>query len=222
MWQSVPTLGPIAAGLVSGLAGLLLGACAGSSAPQSRGQLASAGAAASPVAEVVTSKPICAADNPFCAPTMATPSASPVSTAVPCGTVPIDLRPAGVHIMVAVSGAAHMSAYWPAIETTLRSLREKNPTASFGMQLLWADPLDLSMGQTTRNMNNHACGGTHNTSLDLGDHDSQALIDFLGARHPGRALRTRSTRSLRSSIRSTIISPTPRRSRIPRAPTTCS
>jgi len=139
-----------------------------------------AGAPAAPDTAIIPEMmAMCAADNLFCTPPptlapMATGNAPTVPTATDCGAVPIDLRPAGVNIMVAIDGAANMAPHWKDIATALRSLRENNPTASFGVHVFWADAIDLNADtQANMNMSNNGCAEIHNQVLELGAHTSQ-------------------------------------------------
>src|SRR5215510_272309 len=85
-----------------------------------------AGAPAPEDAGIVTATPLCAADNPFCQQPALAPTGTGAPMLVPtqtdCGAVPIDLRPAGVNIMIAVDGAASMMAHWADLSTAIRSL----------------------------------------------------------------------------------------------------
>ena len=70
---------------------------------------------------VVAEAPVCAADNPFCAgastPLITQTSTAPAASSgvlTECSTVPIDLTPAGVNIMIGVDGSDSMaSPRWP-------------------------------------------------------------------------------------------------------------
>jgi hypothetical protein len=99
--------------------------------------------------------------------------------------LPIDLRPSGVNIMLAIDGAAGMAPHWADIATAIRSLRESNPTASFGVQLFWGDAVDLEAGQTNSDTSNNGCSKINNKFLELGNHTSQELIAAYGAAPPG-------------------------------------
>ncbi|HEX4354242.1 MAG TPA: hypothetical protein VHZ95_15040, partial [Polyangiales bacterium] len=92
--------------------------------------------------------------------------------------MPIDLRPSGVNIMVAVDGAAGMATHWSDIATAIRSLRASNPNASFGVHLFWGDPIDLSM---ITNATTNGCSEIHNQFLELGNHSSSELVAALGS-----------------------------------------
>jgi hypothetical protein len=148
-----------------------------------------AGAPAIEDAGVVSAVPVCAADNPFCQqpsimPTMTgTPGVVPIQT--DCGAVPIDLRPSGVNIMIAVDGSASMMPHWSDLSTAIRSLRENNPTASFGVHMFWADAVDPLTDQSTSNMSNNGCKTVNDKRLDLGSYTSQELVSFLGSGPPG-------------------------------------
>ena len=108
-----------------------------------------------------------------------------VSSTQDCGELPLDLQPSGVNIMIAVEGSAAMEAHWQDIATAIRSLRESNPTATFGVHTFWADladitaPADTSTGMV--NTSNNACGATHREILELGDHTGEALVAAMGA-----------------------------------------
>lgn len=158
--------------------------------PQRVTPTGTAGAPAITPPAVIPEMPICAADNPFCqtpplvtstAPGTGTGTAPPPTGPTNCGSLPIDLRPSGVNIMVAVDGAAGMATHWSDIATAIRSLRENNPTASFGVQLFWGDSVDLNSGETNMNTSNNACSAVHNTFLELGNHTSQQLVSALGS-----------------------------------------
>ena len=104
----------------------------------------------------------------------------PIATS--CGSVPIDLRPAGVNIMLAIDGSASMKSHWADVATAIRSLRASNPTASFGAHVFWSDPVDPLTAQSDQaaNKTNNACLLLHNKVLELGDHSAQALVDVMG------------------------------------------
>jgi hypothetical protein len=165
--------------LLLGLAG-----CAGPvEAP--RMPMVIAGAPAPEDAGVIMTMSVCPPDNPFCEQTPLATSTGPAAPGlVPiqtnCGSVPIDLRPAGVNIMIAVDGAVSTSARWSDIGTAIRSLREKNPTAAFGMHVFWADPVDPLGDQATANKSNNGCLEQHDKLLELGDHTAQEMVSFLG------------------------------------------
>ena len=131
---------------------------------------------------VVEAPPVCDASNPFCSMSPVISSGStPVKTAPSsCGATPIDLKPAGVNIMIAVDGSAAMAPHWSDIGTAVRSLREANPSASIGMHVFWGDAVALEMADQALNNSNNACSGVHNNTLDLGDHSAQQLVSFMG------------------------------------------
>jgi hypothetical protein len=135
-------------------------------------------------AGVIPAMPVCAADNPFCAPPPPTGATStgtaPTTPTTPpgCGSVPLDLRPSGVNIMVAVDGSAGMATHWSDIATAIRSLRASNPNASFGVHLFWGDPVDLSMVKSDAT---NGCAAVHNQFLELGNHSSSELVAALGS-----------------------------------------
>lgn len=132
---------------------------------------------------------MCAPDNPFCSEYpgfivggVAGAGGPLIGTTTDCGSVPIDLQPAGVNIMIAVDGAASMEAHWSKISTAIRSLRANNPSASFGVHLFWGDAVDVfsEEGQQARNSTNNVCSEIHNQVLELGDHNAEELVDFIG------------------------------------------
>lgn len=194
--------------LLSAFALACSAACSAGSAPTRVLPPPVAGAPA-PVDEgVVVTMPICAADNPFCqqpplvtptttgtapqapTPTPGTDAPAPVPTPMNCGAgaVPVDLRPAGVNIMIAVDGAASMAAHWSDLATAIRSLRENNPTASFGAHLFWSDALDPTMAmdiEGSANKSNNACLKSHARRLELGNHTAAQLVSFFGNAPPG-------------------------------------
>jgi hypothetical protein len=146
------------------------------------GAVAEAGAAG---AGVLTAQANCTADNPFCTnppPTGPTMPGSSVPLVSSCGSAPIDLRPAGVNIMLAVDGSASMASHWADIGTAIRSLRASNPTAAFGLHLFWSDPVDPTTDDVNQSMNstNNGCKLLHNQVLELGDHSAQELVNFIG------------------------------------------
>jgi len=169
----------------------VLAACASPQQPAASrfaGEAATAGAPAPEVGGLIAQMPTCAADNPFCVPAVPVMTASSVPTQpgpTDCGALPIDLRPAGVNIMLAIDGSAAMLKHWPNIVTAIQSLRENNPTAAFGLHLFWADAVDLFSGMTNMNTSNNACRETHNKLLELGNHTAQELVGFLGSAPPG-------------------------------------
>jgi hypothetical protein len=171
----------------------LFAACSAPAKAPSRGtsDSVSAGAPAEPPAtgEVIAEMATCAPDNPFCAsnPVItgsgAAGSGGPlIGTTKNCGSAPIDLRPTGVNIMIAVDGAASMARHWQDIATAVKSLRANNPTASFGMHKFWASAVDpvTEDGMMARNTTNNACNEYFNEILELGDHTADALVSFLG------------------------------------------
>lgn len=175
---------------------LALVACsAPAKAPErSGGTVEAAGTTAAPASdEIIVEKPMCAADNPFCqqspivTSTMTGDGTPLVPTSTDCGSLPIDLNPAGVNIMLAVDGSASMEAHWEDIGTAIRSLRANNPDASFGAHMFWADAVDPASeeGQQARNTTNNACHKINNSRLPLGAHSAQELVDFMGSEPPG-------------------------------------
>jgi hypothetical protein len=144
---------------------------------------------------VIAEAPTCAADNPFCgSPTSLIPvsTGSAGTAAMPstsmCGALPIDVQAAGVNIMIAVDGSSTTTSHWPDIVTAIRSLRENNPTAAFGLHLFWGKAIDVLGGQDNANTSNNACAGTENKMLELGNYTAQMLVDFLGTAPPGESV----------------------------------
>jgi hypothetical protein len=126
----------------------------------------------------------CPATNPFCN-GGATGIPRPNDGKTSCGEVPIDLRPAGVNIMIAVDGSPSMVTHWPAIQTAVRSLHKSNPTAQFGVHVFWGEAADVFTGSTT-NRSNNICGVTHDDVLEVGTHVEQDLVGFLKDEPPGQ------------------------------------
>jgi hypothetical protein len=115
----------------------------------------------------------CAPDNPYCVVMGTNPS---------CGSVPIDLDPAGVNIMVAIEGAASMATHWPRVQEALRGLVQANPAASVGLQVFWGETVTtIDEGLAKSNW----CGQTQNRMLEVGAHGPDELAGFLGAAPPG-------------------------------------
>jgi len=128
-----------------------------------------------PTVECPPSNPFCNGDGTSTGSSMPVPSDGTTS----CGEVPIDLKPAGVNIMIAVDGSPSMVTHWPMIETAVRSLYASNPTAQLGLHVFWGEAADVWSGSTT-NTTNNICGLVHNDVLDLGSHTEQELMSFLG------------------------------------------
>ncbi len=148
--------------------------------------------ATAPPEGIIAEMPVCAADNPFCSQspilTAAAGAGAPlIGTTTDCGSQPIDLKPAGVNIMIAVDGAAMMEKHWSNISTAIRSLRANNPSASFGVHLFWGSAVDpgSEQGMATRNTTNNACSEIHNQVLELGPHTADELVSFIGAAPQG-------------------------------------
>jgi hypothetical protein len=179
---------------------MLLVACSAQAPAPSRSSEGpvTAGTTAEPMAPaVIEEKPMCAADNPFCSQNPVITGSGEggmggplIGTTTNCGSVPIDLRPTGVNIMIAVDGAASMAKHWESIGTAVRSLRANNPTASFGMHKFWATAVDPSTeaGQEARNTTNNGCKEYFNEVLELGDHTAEALVEFLGPGPQGEVI----------------------------------
>ena len=158
-----------------------------------------AGAPAPASAGSLEEKRQCAPDNPFCSqdPLITGSSGTAgsggpvISTTTDCGSLPIDLTPTGVNIMIAVDGAASMRAHWDDIATAVRSLRANNPSAAFGVHVFWADaadPLNEEQFNHAWNSSNNACLKYHNELLPLGDNQAEDLVRFLGEGPQGGAV----------------------------------
>jgi hypothetical protein len=166
----------------------LVAACAG---PSEERQVPAGPLAGAPATDlgIVTAVPVCAVDNPFCQQPPMAPTATGQPMLVPvqtdCGAVALDVRPAGVNIMIAVDGAVSMAEHWTELQTAVRSLRENNPTASFGVHLFWGDAVDPLTDTSTMNTTNNGCSAINAKQLELGTYTSQDLVSFLGSGPPG-------------------------------------
>ena len=157
-----------------------LAACAAPTSQSTNRPGASAGSGSFDAGVIPAVMPVCAADNPFCAAPrrkqwpQSTGTAPTTPTTPPgCGALPLDLRPSGVNIMIAVDGSAGMATHWSDIATAIRSLRASNPNAAFGVHLFWGDPVDLSMVKSDAT---NGCAAVHNQFLELGNHSSSELV----------------------------------------------
>lgn len=164
---------------------LLLTACASKPPAAERGSGFAAGSMAAETPAIITAMPTCAADNMFCESpgmTATTPMGPGTASTGPtnCGSVPLELQPAGVNVMIAVDGSASMAMRWSSVETAIRSLRKNNTTAAFGMQLFWADAIDVWSGQTNMNTSNNSCSAVHSHLLEPSARSADELITFLG------------------------------------------
>ena len=117
---------------------------------------------------------VCPVSNPYCK-----GDAAPAPAA--CSTVPVDLTPTGVNVMVAVEGAASMLPHWPVVQAAVKDLRASHPDAAFGLQVFWGELATAESGMAKGNW----CGDTKNKLLDVGDNSEKALLDFLGVAPPG-------------------------------------
>jgi hypothetical protein len=121
--------------------------------------------------------PPCPVDNPFC---MSTTGAPPAHN--DCGNAPIDLKPQGVNVMVAVDGSASMAEYWPEVQNALRRLHSQNPDGGFGVHMFFGEFIeDLDALLEKANL----CGKTQNQVLDVAQRTDAELIGFLGDAPPG-------------------------------------
>ena len=116
----------------------------------------------------------CPATNPYCKRDAAPPPPA-------CETVPVDLEPGGVNVMIAVEGAAAMKPHWSAVQAAVKKLRTSHPDSAFGLHVFWSEAptLESSFIQAK------ACGELKNHVLDVGDNDEKALLGFLGDAPPG-------------------------------------
>ena len=104
------------------------------------------------------------------------------TTRADCGALPQDITPAGVNVMVAVDGSASMGTHWDNVKQAIMDLRQRNPDASFGVQVFWGE-LVQSFDEFANQAN--VCGESQASVLDVGAHPTQELVDFLGAGPPG-------------------------------------
>jgi hypothetical protein len=135
--------------------------------------------------------PLCPPTNPFCTGSADNPAGmAPISTETVkpadnrCSSQPIDLKPVGINIMVAVDGSASMATHWTRIQDAIKALRKAHPDSSFGLQIFWGEVEDTLQGAVSKN---NWCGATQNRVLDVGDHSEKELLDFLGSAPPGPA-----------------------------------
>ena len=122
----------------------------------------------------------CGDDNPFCRDRDEPPP--PRS----CGNQQVDLTPAGVNVMIAVSGASSMASHWPRIQRAVRSLRGAHQDVRFGLQVFWGEVIE---DQAQRLEAVNFCGQTRSRVLDVGAHSERELLDFLGTEPPGPTYR---------------------------------
>jgi len=164
---------------------LLLGALvAGTACSQARAPVSTGDdeADADPVVDAgkpAKPKPVdaCPASNPYCKRDAAPPPPS-------CATVPVDLTPAGVNVMIAVEGAASMQKHWPIVQTAVKKLRANHPNSAFGLQVFYGELANVESGMAKSNW----CGETQNKVLDVSDDNTEKkLLDFLGDAPPGES-----------------------------------
>ena len=170
---------------------LALSACS-AKAPSQQNNFrgAAAGTVATVEAPVVPEAPECPPGNPFCSkmPDMETVLTTdmtlppPTTTRADCGELPQDITPAGVNVMVAVDGSASMGTHWDNVKQAIMDLRLRNPEANFGVQVFWGE-LVQSFDEFASQAN--VCGPSQASVLDVGAHETQALVDFLGNGPPG-------------------------------------
>ncbi len=118
----------------------------------------------------------CPASNPYCRRDAATP---PTTT---CSAAPIDLRPSGVKVVVAIDGSMSMATFWTQMRDAVRGMMDANPSIQFGADLFWADVVD-SVDEGLKRIN--ACGDTEHKFLDVGLNQSSKLDALFGTAPPG-------------------------------------
>ena len=124
--------------------------------------------------------PVCPVDNPFCAGKTGTQT----PTAGDCGNAPIDLKPQGVNVMIAVDGSASMVAFWPEVQNAVRRLFSQNPGGQFGVHMFYGlAPEDWDAVVEKSNL----CGKTQNQVLDVDMRTEAELVAFLGDAPPAPA-----------------------------------
>src|SRR4051794_25916395 len=57
----------------------------------------------------------CPPSNPYC-------KRDTAPTTPTCATVPVDLTPVGVNVMIAVEGAASMQKHWPIVQSAVKKM----------------------------------------------------------------------------------------------------
>lgn len=120
---------------------------------------------------------VCPASNPYCKRDAAPPPPS-------CATVPVDLTPVGVNVMIAVEGAASMQKHWPIVQSAVKKLRANHPNSAFGLQVFYGELANVESGMAKSNW----CGETQNKVLDVSDDNTEKkLLDFLGDAPPGES-----------------------------------
>ncbi|HEX5655917.1 MAG TPA: hypothetical protein VFX59_01930 [Polyangiales bacterium] len=119
----------------------------------------------------------CPPANPYC-------RADAGSTRPPnaCTSAPIDLRPAGVKVVVAIDGSKSMSTFWTQMRDAVRGMMDANSSIQFGADLFWADVVE-SFEEGLKRIN--ACGDTEHKLLELGINQSGKLDELFGAEPPG-------------------------------------
>lgn len=122
-------------------------------------------------------KPVCPPENPFCGMTGAQ---QPMKG--DCGNAPIDLKPQGVNVMIAIDGSASMAPFWPEVQNAVRRLHARNPTGGFGVHMFFGNFIeDLDALFEKSNL----CGKTENMVLDVGQRTADELVAFMGDWPPG-------------------------------------
>jgi hypothetical protein len=118
----------------------------------------------------------CPANNPYCR--------SDAGTAQPntCASEPIDLRPAGVKVVVAIDGSKSMGTFWTQMRDAVRGMMDANPSIQFGADLFWADVVE-SFEEGLERIN--ACGDTEHKLLELGLSQGSKLDELFGTEPPG-------------------------------------
>ena len=120
--------------------------------------------------------PVCPPDNPFCQ------TGTQKPTIQDCGNAPIDLKPQGVNVMIAIDGSASMGPYWPEVQAAVRRLHAQNPSGGFGVHMFFGNFIeDLDALFEKSNL----CGKTENQVLDVAQRTADELVTFMGDGPPG-------------------------------------
>ncbi|MET0286102.1 MAG: VWA domain-containing protein [Polyangiales bacterium] len=159
----------------------LLVACGTSDDVTSGGPAGSidAGPGADASIDARTSPPVvdpCPPSNPYCGDGGTRPPTNA------CTSPPIDLRPAGVKVVVAVDGSKSMTTFWTQMRDSVKGMMSANPNIQFGADLFWAEVVE-SFEEGLKRIN--ACGDTEHKLLELGLNQSGKLDELFGAEPPG-------------------------------------
>jgi hypothetical protein len=123
---------------------------------------------------VVMEEP-CPAGNPYC-------RGGEAPKGNLCASAPLDLRPSGVKVVVAVDGSKSMNTFWTQVRDSVRRMMDANPTIQFGADLFWADVVE-SFEEGVKRIN--ACGDTEHKLLELGYNQGAQLETLFGSEPPG-------------------------------------